>query len=148
MMANPDCEYIIERPPPPSMTVSISRERFKDSPALDPLVYDALTVDLGRFDAYGEPVTSLAMIASDSPPPAVIREPSGKWQRQLMAGLRNLQRDTKQRLIWTMPELRSIVRGAGANKQAAQKTVESVVMAGFLSPVAGGGYSLRIDEGE
>lgn len=146
LMANPDAEYIIERPVPTGMQVTVSRERFKDGPALEPLGYEALSVDLGRVDSYGEPVTSLALI-SCSAPSQLPKEVTGKVQRQLMAGLRNLQRDSKTRLIWSMPELRSVARSSGASKQAAQKAVESVVMAGFLSPVAGGGYSLRIDEG-
>ena len=33
----PDAEYIVSRPDPRGMTVTVSRERFKDSPALPPL---------------------------------------------------------------------------------------------------------------
>ena len=35
-MANPDAEYIVDRPDPNGMTVTISRDRFKDGPALPP----------------------------------------------------------------------------------------------------------------
>lgn len=39
LMANPDAEYIVERAAA-AMTVTVSRERFKDGPALPPLAYD------------------------------------------------------------------------------------------------------------
>ena len=45
LMANPDAEYIVERPP--GMTVTVTRERFKDSAALEPLAYEAKSIDLG-----------------------------------------------------------------------------------------------------
>jgi hypothetical protein len=143
LMANPDAEYIVDRPP--GMFVSVTRDRFKDSPALEPLAYEAKTVDLGRIDAYGESVTSLALV-STGPPPRTLRQPTGKAQKQLLAGLRNLQRDSKDRLFWSLAELRAIARGSGMPKQTAHDAVESVAFGGFLTAVAGGGYSLPIEE--
>lgn len=70
LMCNPDAEYIIERPAPTAMTVTVSRERFKDYAALDPLAYDAEVIDLGRVDAHGERVTSLALRSTQAPPVA------------------------------------------------------------------------------
>jgi hypothetical protein len=69
LMANPDCEYIVDRPDSAKMTVTVTRERFKDSPSLPALAYEAKLVDLGRLDSYGEPVTSLALVSTDTPPP-------------------------------------------------------------------------------
>src|SRR5262249_37881912 len=59
LMANPDAEYIVERASATDMTATVTRERFKDSPALPPVAYTAEVVDLGRVDHYGEAVTSL-----------------------------------------------------------------------------------------
>lgn len=145
LMANPDAEYIVERAAAPSMMVSVSRERFKDSPALDPLGFEATPVDLGRFDAYGEAVTSL-VLQPCGPPPRALKQPGGKVQRQLLTGLRNLQRDSKTgRMVWTEIELREISRGAGAQKQAARSAVEALIHARFLVPTVGG-YALPPEE--
>lgn len=144
LMANPDAEYIVERPPT-AMTVTVSRERFKDSPALDPLSYEAKSIDLGRVDAYGEPVTSLALVSA-APPPRVLKQPTGKVQRQLLAGLRNLQRDAKSTLVWPLAELRSIARAGGASKQSAHDAAEALTLTGFLRPSIGG-YILAQEDG-
>lgn len=142
LMANPDAEYIIDRPP--GMAITVSRERFKDSPALEPLSYEAKSVDLGRYDAYGEPVTSLALVSA-APPPSARRQPIGKVQRQLLAGLRNLQKDSGTRLFWTIADLRSIARSGGAAKQSAHDAAEALTLSGFLVPCVGG-YSLPKEE--
>ena len=134
-MANPDAEYIVERPP--GMLVTVTRERFKDSPALDPLSYEGRSVDLGRYDAYGEPVTSLALVSS-APPPRILKQPNGKVQRQLLSGLRNLQKDAKDTLVWTLADLRQVARSSGASKQAAFTAAEALTLTGFLTPSVGG----------
>jgi hypothetical protein len=55
-MDNLDAEYVLRRT---DMTVTISRERFKDSPALPSLIYKAQQVDLGRVDRRSKPVRGL-----------------------------------------------------------------------------------------
>ena len=67
LMANPDAEYIVKRPDATGMAVSVSRERFKDSPSLPPLNYVARSVDLGRLDSRGKPVCSLVLDSVDAP---------------------------------------------------------------------------------
>lgn len=145
LMANPDAEYIIERAAAPAMTLSVSRDRFKDSPSLDPLGYEAVVVDLGRVDQYGEVVTSLALQPC-GPPVRALKQPGGKIQRQLLTGLRNLQRDSKTgRMVWTESELREIARGAGAQRNAARAAAEALIHSRFLLPSVGG-YVLPDEE--
>jgi AAA domain len=67
LMCNPDAEYIVSRPNPMDMTVTVSRDRFKDTANLSPLAYTARSVDLGRLDKYGQPVTSLVLEPTDPP---------------------------------------------------------------------------------
>jgi hypothetical protein len=43
------------------MTVTVSRERYKDSPALPPLTYVAEVLDLERVDEEGDEVTSVVL---------------------------------------------------------------------------------------
>jgi AAA domain len=47
--------------------VSMSRQRFKDSPELPPLIYKLETVDLNRTDADGLPVTTRVLVKTDAP---------------------------------------------------------------------------------
>ncbi len=82
LMANPDAEYVVARTNPTGPLVSVTRARFKDTPALPPLGYEAVTVDLGRNDKRGRPVTSLALRSSEVPTtPNRGREPTGTNQR-------------------------------------------------------------------
>jgi hypothetical protein len=89
LMSNPDAEYIVNRPDPRGMTVTVSRERFKDSPALPPLAYEAKVIELGRLDQYGEAVTSLALATTDAPAPA---KRVGKNQEQALTALKEWAR--------------------------------------------------------
>lgn len=146
LMANPDAEYIVQRVPN-SMTVTVTRERFKDSPSLEALSYEAKSIDLGRYDSYGEPVTSLALVSA-APPPRALRQPTGRAQRQILAGLRNLQKDSSTRLLWSVEELRAIARAGGLSKATARSAVEALALSGFLQPIAGGGYALRKEEAD
>jgi hypothetical protein len=90
LMANPDAEYIVERPNPTAMTVTVSRERFKDGPAMPPLAYDASVVDLGRVDQYGDPVTSLVLHSTDIAPQKP--KAAGKNQERAIVALKEWTR--------------------------------------------------------
>ncbi len=81
LMSNPDCEYIVERV---GMTVTVTRERFKDTPSLPPLAYEAKVIDLGRLDSRGRPVTSLALVMADAPPTLSAK---GKGRNQGKVGI-------------------------------------------------------------
>ena len=72
------------------MTVTVSRERFKDGAALPPLAYEARVSDLGRCDKYGDPVTSLALLSTDAP---VIKKASGRNQQRAVVALTEWTRD-------------------------------------------------------
>ncbi len=99
LMANPDAEYIVERPDPVGMTVTVTRERFKDSPSLGPLAYLAEVVDLGRVDRHGDQVTSLVVrdIEAREVPSTNTKatELRGGGQRQLLNALRGPQGDVR-----------------------------------------------------
>ena len=139
LMANPDAEYMVTRPVPNGMHALVSRERFKDTPSLQNMVYTAEVVDLCRVDKRGKPVTSLALTRGGDQVPVKERtEPQGKAQRTLLAGLRNLQRDAKQQLIWSLADLRKIARGAGLSKPTAWTASESLALSSFMQPTIGG----------
>jgi hypothetical protein len=114
-MANPNCEYIVDRLDKGNMEISVSRERFKDSPALEPLGYRAEIIDLDRVDGYGDPITSLVLLEADAPQAVKIsREPRGKAQRDLLAHLRS-NRNVGP-CIWTIAEMREMCPQPGARQ--------------------------------
>jgi len=144
-MANPNCEYIVDRPDKGNMEISVSRERFKDSPALEPLGYRAEIIDLDRVDGYGDPITSLVLLEADAPQAVKIsREPRDKAQRDLLAHLRS-NRNVGP-CIWTIAEMREMCRSLGHVKGTARSAVEWLTTSGFLTPAIGG-YRISDDAG-
>jgi hypothetical protein len=137
LMCNPDAEYITECADAASLApVTVSRARFKDSPALGPLAYAAEVVDLGRIDRYGKPVTSLVLKATDAPVSAVAKpELRGKAQRQLLAALRANANGVG---IFTLGEMREIGRKAGLHRNTARAAVEALTFTSYLTASVGG----------
>jgi hypothetical protein len=82
--ADTDAAYIVTRHEN-AKNVSVTRQRFKSSPELEPLFLEARVIQLGYGDADGEPVSSLAMF------PAVLTSavttasgPKLTWQQSAM----------------------------------------------------------------
>ena len=138
LMANPDAEYIIERPNPTAMNVAISRERFKDTASMAPLGYEAVEVELGRIDRYGEPVKSLVMKEAQAVVATKRIEPHGKVQRLILAALRARQKESETQLVWTMADIRQVGKECGQSKQSVHKAVEAMAMSPFLTSTVGG----------
>ena len=139
LMANPDAEYIVERPDAQAMVVSVSRERFKDTASLSPLGYEAVEIDLGRADRYGEAVKSLVMReATAAPSKPTTHMPQGKAQRTLLLALRERQKKSEMALVWTLEELRAIGRECALSRQSAHDAAEALVMSPFLTSTIGG----------
>lgn len=139
LMANPDAEYIVERPDVQGMVVTVSRERFKDTASLSPLAYEAVEVPLGRMDKYGEAVKSLVMKETSAPgKPAVAHSPQGKAQRTILAALRERQKRSETPLVWTIEEMRQIGRECGVPRQSVHDAVEKLMLSPFLKASVGG----------
>lgn len=132
LMANPDAEYIVSRPDPQAMVVTVTRERFKDSPALPALAYEAQIIDLGRVDRYGESVTSLALQSTDVVPakPRAV----GKAQQTLLAALSAHPPGS----VWTIPDIRKIGREAGLHRNSAISAELGLRQLGYFEPTVGG----------
>jgi hypothetical protein len=139
LMSNPDAEYIVSRPDAQGMTVTVSRERFKDSPALTPLAYEAKSIDLGRTDQYGEPVTSLALVNTDMP----VRQPSAKGnggnQKKVAIALKEWIRARPEASthISTI-DMRALCRAQGLRPARQAEVVTAFVANRILTPSVGG----------
>jgi hypothetical protein len=138
LMANPDAEYIVQRPDVQGMAVTVTRERFKDTASMSPLGYEAVEVDLGRVDRYGEAVKSLVMRNADAVVATRRVEPAGKVQKVILEALRSRQKASETTLIWTMVDLRQVGKECGQSKQSVHKAVEAMAMSPFLTSTIGG----------
>ena len=142
LMANPDAEYIVERPDPVGMTVTVTRERFKDSPSLAPLAYLAEVVDLQRTDRHGDPVTSLVVRDVDARDVPVVAGSKtaklrGGGQRQLLAALRAQKADGTA-AVWSIGDIREVGRKAGLTKSTAWSAAEALTFTPYLVAQVGG----------
>jgi hypothetical protein len=139
LMANPDAEYIVERPDAQAMVVTVTRERFKDTASMAPLAFEAIEVDLGRVDKYGEAVKSLVMKETNAPAKAAaVHSPQGKAQRTILFALRERQKKSEAPLIWTVEEIRQIGRECGVPRQSVHDAVEKLMLSPFLKATVGG----------
>ena len=78
--ADTDAAYMMTRT---DGVISMTRQRFKDSPELPDLTFKLETVDLGRTDADGMPVTTRVLVKTDAPAyrPKVVALKSPNQQR-------------------------------------------------------------------
>ena len=136
LMANPDSEYIVERLNPAAMTVTVSRERFKDGAALPPLAYEAKVVHLGRQDAYGEPVTSLALHSADTPQQKP--KAAGKNQQHAMVALREWLRANPGENHITSIAIKALLKAQGLSDQRRPEILTYLVNIRVLTPSVGG----------
>jgi hypothetical protein len=137
--ADTDAAYIASRV---ERLVTVSRERFKDSPELPPLAYAAQAVDLGYTDDEGQPVASFAMVEGEARG-AALKQPTGKAQLTILRALRNRQQEANRQkdappLIWSLEELRKVGRDLGQHKNTARCAVDALVCSGLLTPTVGG----------
>jgi AAA domain len=136
LMANPDAEYIVQRPSPTAMTITVSRERFKDGPALDPLAYEAKVIDLERRDSYGDPVTSLALHSSGAPAPRP--KLAGKYQERLDTALKEFKRTHPQVTHISSIDMTALCKAQSIPAKRRREVFDSFVNARVLSPSVGG----------
>lgn len=134
--ADTDAAYIVTKSA--ERLVSVSRERFKDAPELEPLNYSVEIIELGYTDDYGDPVTSCVLKPTDDAP-LLTKKPElkGKAQRQLLMALQ-ARAEGHAGKMWTLDELRRIGREVGLNKGTARSAVEALSLSPHMVPTVGG----------
>ena len=142
LMANPDAEYIVERPAPTAMTVTVSRERFKDGSALPALVYEASVIDLGRCDRHGEPVTSLVLRSTDIAPQKP--KAAGKNQERAIVALKEWTRANPGTGHITSAAIKEIFNTQGLTYKRRPEVLTYLVNIRVLT-AAVGGYTIDKD---
>lgn len=138
LMSNPDAEYIVKRPDPLGMTVTVSRERFKDTPTLPELVYEARVMDLGRVDSYGEPVTSLALTESDQSPPQLGQKYMGRNQEKFAIALREWRRNNLESTHLSSIDVDAMCKAQKLDRKRRREVLDTFVNARILTLSVGG----------
>ena len=122
--------------------VTVRKQR--DLPSGDTFAFDLEPVELGKDPETFDPISACVTVYRDQAPPATpetARGPTGKAQRQLLAGLRNVQKDAGSDMIWTLEEIRSIGRTGGLSKDTARKAAEVAHPDGSPAPLRRGLYA-------
>jgi hypothetical protein len=140
LMSNPDAEYIVNRPDPNGMLVTVTRDRFKDAPSLPPLAYEAKVIDLGRLDRYGEPVTSLALIAAEAPPTGI--KGRGRNQERVVIALKEWLRANPGATQISSIDIDGICKAQKIDRKRRREVLDSFVNARILTRSVGG-YALH-----
>ena len=123
------------------MKVTVSRERFKDTPALPPLAYEAKVIDLGRLDRRGRPVTSLALVTTDAPPISKGKG-WGKNQEKVIVALKEWKRQNPGATPITSIDMREICKAQHIDRKREREVLNAFVNARILTPSIGG-YALH-----
>jgi hypothetical protein len=138
LMSNPDAEFIVSRPDPSGMTVTVTRDRFKDAPSLPNLAYEAKVIDLGRIDSYGEPVTSLALMSTDAPVPLAGKRGRGKNQDKMIVALKEWYRQHDGATHITSIDMRAICKAQNIDRKREREVLDAFVNARILTASIGG----------
>lgn len=133
--ANTEAEYIVTRPNPTEFVCKVTRERFKDSPPLEPLAYQGEVIDLGREDKRGRRVTSLIMRGTDVPP--VKARAAGANQTAMLIALREWSGANETDLI-AHDDMTAMFKRQDINRKRKAEILNWLVNAGAINPSVGG----------
>jgi hypothetical protein len=135
--ANTEAEYIVTRASPLELLCKVSRERFKDSPGLEPIGYAGEVVDLGRQDKRGRQVTSLVLRAGAELPAAKVRG-AGANQTATLVALREWVASHPGQEVIPHDELADLLKRQGVNRKRKPEVLNWLVNAGAILPSVGG----------
>lgn len=135
--ANTDSEYIVTRQSPAELLCRVTRERFKDSPTLEPIGYAGEVVDLGRVDKRGQPVTSLILRSGAELPPPKVRG-NGANQTATLVALREWVVAHPTQEVIPHDELADLLKRQGVNRKRKPEVLNWLVNAGAILPSIGG----------
>lgn len=138
LAANTDTLIRVERVAPGETAINVSVERLKDADLPPPVSLRAVVVNLGELDEDDQAVTSLALEDNGAVVPAK-REPGGKNQAALLAGVREWIRSHDDPTHITSVELQEVADAQGLkDRRRRGEAIEGLTRAGFLVPAVGG----------
>jgi hypothetical protein len=137
LTANPDCEYVVNRPNKKGMSVSVTRSRFKDTAALPPLGYEARVIDLGRSDSHGDRVTSLVLASTEAPAPEA-KNATGRNQIKALTALKEWARANPEEPLITSIDLLALLKAQRLDRKRAREVIEYLTRVKILTASVGG----------
>ena len=141
LMANPDSEHVVERTEG-TMMVTVTRERYKDAPSLEPLVYNAESVDLGRVDELGDRVSSLILRATEQPAPRP--RAKGVNQTKALVAFKEWSRANPEAIHITSPDISALLKAQGIQRTRRPEALNYLVNSRILTSAIGG-FTLHRD---
>lgn len=134
--ADTDAAYIVTRDSGMGL-VRISRERFKSSSELPPLVYKPTIIDLNRLDDDGLPVTSIVLERTDGLLAGGAKRPRGKNQKHLWTVLTELAPDgagveVVDLLSEAVERLPTDPKGRDTRRQNMRQALEGMIVDGTV----------------
>ncbi|MBL8224484.1 MAG: AAA family ATPase [Chromatiales bacterium] len=143
LAANTDTLLRVERVAAGQPVIRLTHERAKDSETAADAHLRAAVIDLGLADEDRQPVTSLALEATDDVPKAAQAEPRGKHPPALLAGIREWSRSNPGKTHISSIEVEAICKAQGIPRQRKRKAVDVLIDDGYLID-ATGGYGLTL----
>ncbi len=136
--ANTDAEYIVKRTKQ-SMTVRVSRERFKDTQSLKPLEYEASVINLDRLDDQDEPVTSLALSSRESQElTPEENDTSGTNQKIVLGALQKWARENPGAENISRDAMKELLTAKGMDRRRKSEVLKNFCNSGVLTSSASG----------
>jgi len=114
----------------------VSKQR--DLPSGDVFAFDLDAVDIGIDPETGETITACVVVHRDDVHALPAAAPKGKAVASILRALRNQQAESKDRLIWSLDDLRQIGRNLGQHRNTARDAVDRLIVSGLTVPTIGG----------
>jgi hypothetical protein len=133
LMAATDAHFLVERPDPQDLLVTITTGRLKDSESPAPFSLRAEIVNLGYVDEDRKPVTTLILNPTAEPVLAARKEPTGKNVQAAIDALRTLG----PRII-TMKEVQEATKGVIPHRGRRSEAITWLQKNHWLTPTVGG----------
>lgn len=122
------------------MSVSVTRERFKDAPSLAPLAYSLESVDLDRLDELGDPVNSLILRPAEHTVSRV--RAKGTNQTKAWIALKEWSRANPDAIHIASPDISALLKTQGIARTRRPEALNFLVNSRILTSALGG-YTLH-----
>lgn len=133
LMAATDAHFLVERPDPNEMLITMTTGRLKDSESPPPLSLEAHVIPLGYYDEDEKIVTTLVLEPSERTVMPVKRQPTGRNVSEALAALRALDRP-----MFTMREANDAIRPIIGDRRRRAEAITWLQKNQWLIPSVGG----------
>jgi len=133
LMAATDAHFLVERPDPQDLLITITTGRLKDSESPAPFSMRAEIVNLGLVDEDQKPITTLVLNTTAEPVLPARREPTGRNVQDALAALRALGRQDL-----TMKEVQDALRGPMPDRRRRSEAITWLQKNQWLTANVGG----------